>query len=86
MKKSFLIALTFFGLALGSVNAQSCCTIAKEKCKPKICCPATPNCCVDEGADAEATITQKNANAVSAKAPQNEKSEAIENEVLIIEN
>ena len=65
MKKSVLIALVFLGLALGSTNAQSCCTIEKENCKPQTCCPITPACCTDDVADKKKVKGKKNTNTIA---------------------
>ena len=50
MKKTVLTLLTLTGLSMGTASAQSCCTTAKEICKPKVCCPSTPNCCAADKA------------------------------------
>jgi len=44
MKKFIVLLIMLAGFFTADVNAQSCCT-SKKKCKPVVCCPATPNCC-----------------------------------------
>ena len=57
MKKLIIMSLAFIGLAIGSVNAQDCCTT--QDCKPSVCCPEEVSCCDESQSKFKSTPNSK---------------------------
>lgn len=82
MRKIFLTALVFLGLAVNTTKAQNYCT-DQEDCKPKTCCVETLDCCDDDKVDMKNEEIKNETNTTSKK---RKKIATRKKEVVMVQN